>query len=140
MQTTKSEKDLSAFTDLCTKYQPYDSRYADLSMNGNCFNDPLVESACLIYLILVLSAEDSNVKKAYNAWRKYHHGESRRIHILFNYVDHLMDDCITDIWHMRFDTKNRNMQKDWELICRIFIVWGMVAQKAFKHIGTSDDE
>ena len=138
MRILKSQKDLNAFVELCKKYQPYDPRYADLTMNDDCFIESLVESAYLIYLILVLSSEDSSVKKAYNSWRTYYHGDSRRIYILFNYVDHLMDQSITDIWHKQFDAK-RNIDKSWELISRIYITWGIVGQKAFKHIGASND-
>lgn len=129
MQVSKSEKDLKAFIDLCTKYQPYDDRYADLSLNEGVFNHSLVESAYLVYLILVASTEDSRTKKAYNIWRAYHHGESRRIYILFNYVDHLLGDDITDLLNTGFDLKNRNMDRSWMLVCRIFILWGIVAQK-----------
>lgn len=139
MQIVKSKKDLDAFIQLCTKYQPFDPRYADLTRSDGVFSAPLVESAFITYLVLVLSAEDSNVKKAYNAWRTYHHGESRRIHIFFNYIDHLFADQVTDSWHTRFDMKDRNMNLSWELICRIFIVWGVVARKAFNQSGKTND-
>lgn len=133
MQINKTDENLKAFIELCEKFQPYDERYKDLTQTDQVFNSSLVEVAYLVYILLLHNDEDSNVKKAYNAWRKHYHGDSRRIHVLFNFVDMLISDEVTWIWEIRLDARNRNIEKAYELICRIFILWGLTAQRSFNY-------
>ncbi len=137
MPLDRSESSLNEFLTIATKYQARDENYQDLSHTDGVFNTWIVERAYIIFLSLRFAAEDSKIKKAFNAWRSFHYGESKALGIFFEYVKAVLGDEVTYYWDMKLDCKARNIETERECLCRIFILSGLTAQMKFNQFGAS---
>lgn len=135
MQLERNVSLLSEFIELATKYQPYDATYTDLSHEDGVFNNGAVERAYIVFLYVRLADEESNLKKAFNFWREFHYGDSRRISVLFEFINAVNSDQVSDIWLNKWDAKDRNINLEREYLCRIFMLSGITARMSFERTG-----
>ncbi len=131
----RTESLLNEFIDLATKYQAYDSTYMQLDHSNGAFLSDAVERAYIVFLNVRLAAEGSNVKRVFSYWREFHYGESRKIGILFAYIDAVFSAYVSEIWLYRWDAKDRNINLEHEVTCRIFILSGITAKQSFERSG-----
>lgn len=120
---------LNSFIELCTKYQAHDPRYTHLEHVDGEFHDNFVGFAFCLFGILAQAPDDSSIKHAYGIWRNFHYGDSRRAYIFFEYAKALQSDFINRIWLHQWDAKDRNIDIEREITCRIFILSGRTARE-----------
>ena len=120
---------LNSFIELCTKYQAHDQRYTHLEHVDGKFQDDFVGFAFCLFGILAQAQDNSSIKHAYGIWRNFHYGDSRRAYIFFEYAKALQSDFINRIWLHQWDAKDRNIDIEREITCRIFILSGRTARE-----------
>lgn len=120
------------FERLAHKIQPFDEAYSDLTCIDGRYQVASVQFACDVYLVLRQAPEESPLKHAFNQWREIRHKDSKNAGIFFDYVDHLSADRVTEIWHTSFDSKNRNIQIEHEIKCRMFVLLGLTVQQRYE--------
>lgn len=128
MQLEKNDCHIASYVAIAKKYQVDDDRYMDLSHTEGRFHSDCVNFAYTLYLMLS-QAGDSELSKAYNAWREFYHGDSRRIYVLFDYADMLQFDDVSSVWEFQWDRADRNSDLVHEIKCRIFILKGITTLK-----------
>jgi len=136
MQLERKDSLLSEFVGLAIKYQAYDSTYKDLSHSDGVFTHDAVERAYIVFLHIRLRQDDSNIRNAFNQWRNFNFGESRRIDVFFKFVEALNSHEVTNIWEYKWDARDRNISVEHEYLCRIFILSGITTQMSFYGSGT----
>ncbi|MEX5443526.1 hypothetical protein WCE14_09165 [Acinetobacter schindleri] len=120
------ESHVSDFINLCAKYQ-IDPSYTNLAHTNGVFDADRVQFTFTLYRLLMSVIEGSPISRAYNSWRTFNYGDSRRIHILFDYADRLQCEDVETIWLNKWDLKDRNIDLGHEITCRIFILSGIAA-------------
>lgn len=135
MQIIKSDEHKARYVEIAKKYQVDDDRYLNLGCTDGVFDAECVEFAFNLFLILAQSAPESEISKAYNAWREFYHGDTRRIFVLFDYADMLKWDDVEKIWQSKWDIASRNKGILHEITCRIFILKGITTLKELYKLG-----
>ena len=135
MQLQRNDSLLNEFIGLATKYQPYDSTYSDLSHADGAFTSEPVEKAYIVFLYVRLAEEESNLKKSFNLWREFYYGDSRRISVLFEFINAVNSEQVTNMWLYKWDAKDRNIDLEREYLCRIFMLCGITTRMSFEQSG-----
>jgi len=135
MQLERNNSLLNEFIGVAVKYQAYDDTYNDLSHADGIFSSVPVEKAYIVFLYLKHAQEESNIKKAFNQWRIFHFGESRRMTTFFKFIEMLNSKEVSSTWENKWDAKDRNIDLERECLCRIFILSGITAQMSFYRSG-----
>lgn len=126
---------LNEFLAIATKYQAFDSTYNDLSHSDGAFLNECVERAYIVFMYVRFAEDESNIKKAFNLWRSFYFGESRRIDVFFKFMEMLHGQNVNEIWLNKWDCQFRNINLEREYICRIFILYGITVQLQFYKSG-----
>ena len=135
MQLIRSAQSAEGFKEACIKYQGFDARYAEIQDQQGVFENDFIECAYIVYLVLQQSEKDSEARKAFEIWREINCEGSKNLGVFFCYVDHLFSEAVTHTWLFKWDSKDRNIAKEREMICRIFILSGMTAIEKFYKSG-----
>lgn len=137
MPLSRSESTLNEFIAIAIKYQEHDAAYSDLSHLDGVFISAAVERAYVVFLHIRLADDESDIKKAFHAWRSFHYGESKTLGIFFEYLKMIEGEQVTYYWETRLDCKARNIELERECLCRIFILSGLTAQMKFYKSGVT---
>ncbi|OTG87928.1 hypothetical protein [Acinetobacter sp. ANC 3813] len=135
MQLIRSAKSAEGFKEACIKYEGFDARYVHTEDQQGVFKNDFIECAYIVYLLLQQAEDDSPLKKAFDIWREFYCEGSKNLSVFFRYVDHLFCDAVTGVWLFKWDSKDRKIAKEREMICRIFILSGITAIEKFYKSG-----
>lgn len=135
MQLIRSAEILESFKQACAKYEKHDMRYSKAESAEGIFIDDFIEFAYIVFMSLKQADEDSALKKAFRNWCEFHYSGINNLSVFFIYVDHLFSQSVTDIWIQKWDSKGRNIAKEHEIVCRIFILSGQTALQNFYKSG-----
>lgn len=135
MQLIRNKENLEGFQAVCEKYEKYDARYLQRQLQDEIFTNDFIECAYIVFLIMKQSEEEAAAKKAFNLWRNFCCENPTNLAVFFQYVDQLFSDAVTHVWHKEWDSKDRNIAKEREMICRIFILNGITVQEKFYRSG-----